>query len=304
MIVGEQRSRAESSLECLLSQQQAPRLEIVLGDLRPDLEPLRGSDDSTVRVIDVKPLAHIGPAMARLVEEARAPIVAFIEDHTYADAHWARAVVDAFERPEVAIVNYAMRDAGAQSWLSRSILFAEYGRWMDPAQEGPVAIAALHNVAYRVELLRRSGSRLSERLESAHQLHRSIQRAGGVAWLASTAIASHQDWPTFRDSCRANGIMKRLYSGLLVESGWGWPRRIAYAAAMSVATLLHVGRLAWSVRRRPRLWSTFVTSLPVTVPLFLYSSYQEALGYLLGPGEARDAFTHMEVGQRRSERSS
>ena len=296
MLIGRQRARAEHSLQCLLEQPEP--LEILVGDLTPGEGPLRGFADPCVRVIELEN-HHMGSGMARLVEEARAPLIALIEDHCYAAPGWAAGVLRAFARPEVAIVSYAIRDAGPETWLTRSFLFTEYGRWMDPAREGPVAIAALNNVAYRRSVLLRKTD-LPRRMEGAHALHREIQREGGVAWLAADAIAAHQDWLSFLEGCRANGILKRAYAGSKVQEGLGWPGRLVHAAAMLLAPALHLGRLGWSVRNRPRLWTTFFTSLPVSVPVYVYASYQEALGYLFGVGTSLDDFVEMEVDTARS----
>lgn len=304
MVVGEQRARAATSLGSLIAQRTASPIEILVADLRPDLPPVDGFEHDRVRVVDATRDVHIGPAMAHLAREAGAPLIAFVEEHTHATAGWAQAVIDAFDRPDVAIVNYAMQHAGRETWLSRSFLFTEYGRWMDPAREGPVSISTVHNVAYRVRVLLDLGDRLEEQMDVAHLINRSIQRDGGVAWQSSRAKAAHEDLPGFLAGCRANAIMKRLYAGFLAQSGWSLTRRVVYAGGMAIAPALHLGRLAWSVRRRPRLWTTFITSLPVSVSVYVSSSFHEALGYLFGPGDARDRYTEMEVGQARSGRRS
>jgi glycosyltransferase involved in cell wall biosynthesis len=301
MAVGTQRARAARSLACLLAQGALPRLEIVLADLRPDLDGIEGAEHPAVRILDASERPGIGAAMARCALAARSPFVAFIEDHCYAEPGWAEAILDAFRRPEVAMVNYAFRDAGPEGYLTRAFLFTEYGRWMHPAREGPVPIASLNNLAYRVAELRRfDPDTLPDRLEVAHELNREIQRGGGVAWLAPRAVAAHEGWTDFRSGCRGNGVLKRVYSGRLAERNrWGAVRRLLYAKAMVIAPVLHLWRLAWSVRHRPRLWGTFLATLPVSLPVYVYSSYQEALGYLFGPGGAREAFTEMEVGSPR-----
>ena len=241
----------------------------------------------------------MGPAMARCVFEAESPLVAFIEDHCYASPGWAAAVLYAFDRSDVEIVSYAFRDTEPTNWLKRSFLVTEYGRWMDPALDGPVDISTLNNVAYRKASLVKHGDDLRTSMEIAHVVHRRIQRSGGVAWLASNALVAHEDWTDFWAGCRANGVLKRLYGGRLADDGWGWPRRTLYAIGMSVAPALHLWRLAWSVRNRPALWGTFLAALPVAVPVFVYSSLQESLGYVFGSGSASEAFTEMEVGSLR-----
>ena len=93
MVVGRQRERAARSLDCLLRQTAVSRIEILLADLAPDEARIDGGDHPAVRVLDASDQPGIGGAMARCVLAATAPCVAFIEDHCYAEPHWAAAII-------------------------------------------------------------------------------------------------------------------------------------------------------------------------------------------------------------------
>ena len=59
--------------------------------------------------------------------------------------------------------------------------------------------------------------------------------------------------------------------------------------------ILHLARLVWALRNRPRLWPSLFAALPVTLAVFTYSPYQEAPGYLSGPESSRGDFLTMEL---------
>ena len=62
---------------------------------------------------------------------------------------------------------------------------------------------------------------------------------------------------------------------------------------------LYIARLAASMRHRAALWGTLISSLPVLMVIYSYSSWSEALGYLLGAGGSREEFLAREVAIRR-----
>jgi GT2 family glycosyltransferase len=296
LVIGAERERAGRSLEHLLRQTALDRIEIVCVDLAPDAPPPEEVRADAVRYVPAGQCAFMEEGMALCIEVARAPLVAFIEDHSHAAPGWAAEVIRTFDRPEVAMVNYSFTYAGSGTYLDRAFLVTEYGRWMAPTRPGAVSIAACNNIAYRLAALAPYRGDLAGWLGMAPALHRRIQQAGGTVWQAPGALVAHESWDRLRDGCWANGVMKRMYGGYRpAREGWGTLRRVWYALAMVAAPPLHLGRLAWSLRNRPRLWWAFFTALPVSTTVYVYASYQEALGYLFGPGNSRELFTEMEL---------
>jgi hypothetical protein len=297
IVVGAERERAGRSLRCLLRQTALERMEILCVDLQPDAGAIPELGEPSVRTVTLREGRFMDRAMARALEEARAPLVAFIEDHGYAEPEWAASVIRAFERPEVALVNYSFTHGGAGTYLDRAFLVTEYGRWMAPTRAGEIPIASCNNIAYRVQALDPYRADMLEWLAVSPVLHLRIQKSGGVVWQEPAAVVAHEGWSSLWDGCWANGVFKRMFGASRVEHGrWRLPRRLVWALGMTLAPAVHLGRLAWSLRNRPRLWPTFVWSLPVATIVYVYSSFQEALGYLLGPGRSYEDFTRMELG--------
>jgi hypothetical protein len=296
LIAGELRNRAERSLEHLLRQTALDQIEIVVIDVRPQKGDFAGADHPRVRYFHRPDLSYYCEMQVELVMQARAPLVAFIEDHSYAVPGWAAAILKTFEHPRVSAVNYTFTNAVGDSYRSRSILMAEYGHWMLPHPGGPVQICSSTNLAYRRDLLLNSLHQRGSVFEAEFLIHRAIQASNGEIHVAPEATVAHESWQTVWDACLANGANKRVLGARRAEHGkWGMITRVIWAGGMVLAPPLFIARLGWALRNRPALWGKFLASLPVLVAIFSYCAWSEALGYLRGANTSREEFRAREL---------
>ena len=300
LIAGEMRSRAERSLRHLLSQTAIERMEVLVVDMTPAAGPLEGTDDPRVRYLARPDFSYYCDAQAEIMRQANAPIVAYVEDHCFASPGWAASILDTFSDAKVAIVNYTFKNANPDTYLSRAILVAEYGRWMAPHPGGPVAFSSSTNLAYRTDLLRAAAGTDGGVFEAEFLIHRHIQERGGLICVSPHATVAHESWLDLGRACVANGSNTRVLGARRAQvGGWGWPRRLAMAAAMPFMPGLLLARLAWSMRNRPALWSTYVVSLPVVTLIYAYCAMSEGLGYIAGAADSREEFRRNELGVKR-----
>jgi hypothetical protein len=294
LIAGELRERAGRSLRRLLAQTIIDRMEILVADLCPEAGPLSGADHPPVRSLALPRDAYYCQAQSAALHAARAPIVAFIEDHSYASPGWAEAVLDAFAWDRVAAVNYTFTPA-ASGYLSRSILMAEYGYWMTPHPGGAVRFASSTNIAYRRELLLKYLPDEAA-FEAEFLLHRALEADGRRIVVAPGALVAHESWSRLGDACLANGANKRALGARRAALGnWSVPRKTLMALAMAAMPAFGILRLARSLRHRPALWGTFLAGLPIVASIYTYSAVSEAMGYLFGPGRSREEFRAREL---------
>lgn len=272
------------------------RIEVVVVDLatkstaesiyaaRPQVVWFKGS-----------PRDSYGTARADGARQANGDVIAFLEDHCYADRRWAENVLAAFEQP-VDIVGYAMMASNDESLIARMFTLCEYGRWMVPAPSGPVPISTSHNVAYRRRALQPYWSALGQWLDAEPLMCRAMQDAGATVWLAGDATVAHESWSRIATGVHANRTLKRVFAAQRANQGhFGFITRIAWAAAMVLTPPLHVARLARSLIRRPRLWPLFWISLPLMILIYTAGALSEAAGYLFGEGDSRDRFRDLEI---------
>lgn len=270
-------------------------MEIVVVDLAPSRSPMPALDHPRVRWFHRPDLATFGAARAECVRQSRGPIIAFLEDHSYADPRWAEEVIHAFEKP-VDIVNYAITSANPESLLGQMFVMCEYGRWLDPAISGDLPISASHNVAYRRSALDPYWDRLDRLCQAEFLMHREMQAAGSRVWLAARAKLAHVNWTRLGEGIQANQLMKRLFAAERVSQGdWDILTRIAWAGAMAVTPPLHVARVVRSLVRRPTLWPMFLASLPLMTLMYTSCAWSEAIGYLFGDGDSSRRFRDLEI---------
>jgi hypothetical protein len=270
-------------------------MEIVVIDLAVDPAPMRELDHPSVRRFHRPDIETFGAARAECVRQSRGPIVAFLEDHCYADRRWAEEIAAAFD-DDVAIINYAMTSANPESLLGRMFLMCEYGRWMDPAISGDLPISASHNVAYRRIALEPYLDRLNRLCQAEFLMHREMQAAGARVRLAAKAKLAHVNWTQLGEGVQANRLLKRLFAAERVTQGHlNALTRIGWAGGMALTPALHVARTARSLIRRPTLWPLFLASLPLMTLMSVSCAWSEATGYLFGEGDCSARFRDLEI---------
>jgi hypothetical protein len=300
LIAGDLRERAERSLRHILAQTALERMEVVVVDVNRSGGSFAGSDHPKVRYLHRPQFRYYCQAQGEVVRQARAPVVAFLEDHCYAEPTWAEAILEALKNPKVGAVNYTFTYTTGATYLSRSLLMAEYGHWMAPHPGGKVRITSSTNLAYVRELLLAAMGQDEDNFEAEFLIHREIQKSGWEIHVAPRATVAHESWTTLHAAGLANGAVKRLLGSRQAERGnWGMGRRLIWALGMILTPALFIARLARVIRPRPALWGRFITSLPVLAVIYTYCAWSEALGYLRGAGPIREEFLARELAVRR-----
>lgn len=90
LIAGELRERAGGRLRRLLAETILDRMEILVAELCPEAGPLSGADHPPVLSLALPRDAYYCQAQSAALHATRAPIVAFIEDYSYAFAGLGR----------------------------------------------------------------------------------------------------------------------------------------------------------------------------------------------------------------------
>ncbi len=233
---------------------------------------------------------------------ARAPIVAYIEDHAAPRNGWLAAVRRAFASSDkIAVVNYAIwREPGA-GYVYRSFQLMFYGHWMEPVTTGPIRYPSMQNLAYRRDLLLDVCQNNPELLESEYLVHRRLLADGWTVWLEADAVVSHECYTNFATGCRGFNSLRQVMGATRAHVG-EWPqwKRWLWAGGMLLTPFVLIGRLVRSVAPRPALWGDFVLGFPLIVVAHGWGALSEARGFLVGFEQSREAFLDME---RYAERS-
>jgi hypothetical protein len=301
VVVGNQRERAQITIDALGSQTAAERIEVVVVDIgpedAPDLPTPPGMPATYVRMAGARGFAA---ARAEAARRASTPVVAYLEDHAVPDVGWAAAVSRAHEGPWAA-VGYAFTNANPESFGSRVSYIADYGPWAHPAPHGPLRLLPGNNVAYKRAALLSLGERLDDLLVVDFNVQHELRSQGRETYLESGALVAHENFARVTELFAANYSYTRLMA-MNRAAGWSLGRRLGYAALVPVAVPgMKLARLLRSLRGRRQLWGSVALALPFVLANYAWSSIGEARGYLGGDlARAESAFAHWELDTVRS----
>lgn len=297
VVVGPLRERGGECVRSLLEQELGDRLEVLLVDLEPPgAPPVPGSDDPAVRALRLPPATTFAAARARAVAEARAPVVAFVEEHVRVLPGWAEAVIEAFRGPWAAVGGEVLNgNPGVGSSDVAGLI--SYGYWYPPLPRGETDLLPGHNASFRTALLRAYGEELEELLLCDLVLHDRLRADGHRLFLEPAARFLHLNETDWRTQARGMHLWYRSYGPLRARLGrWSPWRRALYVAAVPAIPLYFAVGFGRRLRRtRPGLLPLFLTRLPHVLAVHLAAAAGQALGLLFGPGDAPQRFTRFEL---------
>ncbi len=302
LAIGERRDRAPFCLASLLAQDGIEQIEILLYDLSPGIpEPIRGSDHPSVIVKLLPSETLFSVAKARGVEEARAPVVTFVEEHCRTFPGWAAALIEAHRGP-YAGVGPEVQNGNANVPFSRSIHVVNYQMFYPGAVRGERGMLPGHNSSWKREALLAYGARLEEYLLAEIVLHLKLVADGHRLLLEPAAKLAHWNESDLMSASRGRYLWNRIYAHERAKAfGWSSARRWGYLAATPIIPLYSVIRLMlWLAKERPDLLRIAARGLPRIAAVAVVAAIGHSMGLLLGPGDAEARFTWFEMNEHRA----
>lgn len=291
--------RHHRTLECIagiFAQSGVEKCEVILVDGSPGDHSNLYSHFPHMRYVHIDDRSSITAQRLEGLRLARAPIVAFLEDHVVPHAGWLDAVSGAFARSDkIAVVNYCVVRNPGVGYVNRALQMTQYGHWMKPVRGGPIRYACYQNLAYRRNLLQRLTEKNFELFECEFLLHRRLLQEGWCIWLAADAVIDHENYDSLVAACKGYGALKQIIgAGRAAVNVWPRWKRWIWAAGMTLSPLVLIGRLARSIAPRPPLWGEFLLALPVMAVTQAWGAFYEARGYLRGFEQSRERFLEFE----------
>lgn len=236
-------------VERLRRQTIRERVELVL--VAPDasamIEGLALRDEfASVQVIEHQ-LTSLGPARAAGIRAATAPLIFIGETHTYANAEFARAIVDAFDGPWTTVTP-SFANANPDGVLSWAAYLSDYGAWGEGLSAGPIEHAPIHNTAYRRSVLLEFGDRLAAALSRDDEMWQTLRAGGHRSYFEPAARLEHANISHPR-----HWLLERFHIGLQVSSQrvqrWPPTRRLLYLGAWFLIPVVLTRRVFPGFRR-------------------------------------------------------
>ena len=279
----------------LRSQTARNRLEIVIvapSAAKLDLDESDLSSFPEFQVITVGKLGSIARANAAGVREARAPIVAFTEDHVFPDPGWAEALIAAHRGPW-AVVGPAVKNANPKSAISRAIFLIIYAPWAEPATAGEVNHLPGHNSSYKRRVLRDYGPDLESMLGAESVLHWDLRANGHTLYLEPSARVAHLNFERFSPWLRALFLTGRLFAANRARR-WLLLRRLSYVGGAPLIPIIRLWRVRSRLRRTGRRPGRDSKVLPPLILGLAVSAIGEMAGYAFGAGNSERSMVKFE----------
>jgi len=285
------RQQADIPIEVVLVGPAAVDTALLESD-RADLESF-----AAWQHVDVARGTPYDDARAAGVRAARAPLIAFSEDHSFPQPGWAAALVRAFDHGWTG-VGPAIENANPHSVVSWANLLIEYGPWVSPASAGACAHIPGHNSAYRRDALLALSDRLATMIRAETVMQWLLGRSGHRFTIEPAARTRHLNFEFFVPS-----LALRFHTGRQFacqrSATWSRFRRAVFAAATPLITLVRLMRIVSLpvMTRRPAM---AMRALPLLVLFLSVASVGELVGYATARAGGSTAYlTEIEFGRWR-----
>jgi hypothetical protein len=272
----------------LAAQTIAHRLELLLVTPRGTAGGAERSElgaFADARVVEVPSGTTLTECRVAGARVARAPIVAFAEDHSYPMSQWAESLLRAHAGGFDAVAP-SFRNGNPATMLSWADITLAFGSWVAPVPGGDVMRLPWHNTSYKRDLLLAFGDRLAEVLEVESVLQEELRARGHRLYLDTAIYTEHVNFSRLRPFVEEYYVSGRLFGARRAQAQrWSVARRAVYAVG---SPLIPVKRLPEVVRQLRRVGRGAL--LPRIVPALVVGlaahSLGEMVGYVLGAGNA------------------
>ena len=232
-----------------------------------------------VRVVAHGRIAGRGVAAASGVRASRAPIVGFVENHSFPAPGWAKALLHAHAGPW-AIVGPAVENANPVSRTSLVNFAVTYGSWSGRREAGEVELLPFHNSAYKRAWLDGFGDRLGSLLDDEYRLQGEVRARGGRLYLEPAAVVAHTNETRLGTSLRLL-FGQGIAFGVGRSADWSGLRRAGYVLGSPAIPLVNLPRVL-----REAAHTLSGTAMAASFPaILLHVAVQgagEAVGYATG----------------------
>lgn len=236
-----------------------------------------------LRWIDAPPGATVPRLRGLGIAQARADLIALIEDDCLVADGWCRAAIAT--GGDCAAVGGAVEPGPYRKPLDWAVYFCEYGRFMLPVPSAPDAPLTGNNVVYSRHALAGLPDAVRSDFREAF-VHAAWQQAGVPTRVSGSLIVRNINTWSLRHVTTAPFHHGRAYAAERYGARQA-PVRVAVAALALGLPLLKLFRIAAGTLSRGRLTGRLLVAFPWAMIFVGSWSAGEILGCLAGPGDSQ-----------------
>lgn len=301
LMVDRQRERGVAALQSILTQSHIEKFEVLLLDFAiGKAPPLAGSDHPAVRSIPVPAAYGFGQSRALAVHLARAPIVAFVEEHVRVLPGWAEALLRRHQTAYAAVGPRILLANPGRSWTELSHTLRYYA-WSTSGSGGPVDHLVISNSSFKTAILRQYGRRLSHLLTIDLLLCRQLNADGYAVYYEPEACIEHALETRLREQLRITFVWDWLFNAERCQlEGWAPPQRGIRLVLTPLWPIFHLLRqFSLVLTRRPAQLTSFVWHAPRLLLLNFVGGLGRIRALTRGAGDADQMFRWAEMNEYR-----
>jgi hypothetical protein len=250
-------------------------------------------------VAEVGSITSTGKPLAEGFRQASAPIVAYVEEHSYPEPGWAEALIRAHSGPWAG-VGAVLGNANPGTMTSWANLYTDFGPWVEPAEAVETINLGGHHTAYKRAALMEFGPLLDELLETDLILNSELRARGYKLYLEPAAKSYHMNCSRFTSYVRAEFYGGRLFGAARARyEHWSIFRRLLYICGMPLIPIVRLWRICREIRRSGRERELFPKVLPPLMAGLVAHTLGEVTGYALGSGNAAQQRITLELSRYR-----
>ena len=280
---------------CIVRQAVRDRIELVIvapADAHIDVGPGLVDPLAGVQVVRLASVTPTGPARAAAIRAARAPIVAFAEEHCFPAPGWAEALIDA-HRADHAAVGPAMKNANPDTMVSWADFLIGYGPWAAPIERQEMDYLPGHNSSYKRSHLLAYGDALDTLMEAETVLMWDLRSKGHRLLIEPAAQAAHTNFGLWRSWLAVSFHNGRAFADTR-SANWSLPRRLAFAAGSPLIPFVRLGRTLGHARRLARGPGFLARLVPTLCVGLAFDAAGQMIGYATGAGAAYEKMAEFE----------
>lgn len=302
-------SNIQRSLESLLVQTVAPRIELILSADSQEL--LREVEDFLVpraRFAQSRFLIHQTQDMSRAralsVAETSGDVVAFNEDHCFPEPNWAEELLAAFESSEnIQAAAPLMLNPNPESAVSRVQFLLFFGHHKKDSSARPrfdnARILPQHNTADRRDALAEALRENSLLAEVFLQEKICTNRPQARLVRCTHTSLGHVNMSRLCPAMKQAFFGGRIFGGERAKQiGWGLVIRVLRFVAFPLVPLIVTRRSAALLREKDSWAKTFL-NFSTAWTLQLIHAFGESVGTCFGMGRAADLYADTECDRMR-----
>jgi glycosyltransferase involved in cell wall biosynthesis len=236
------------------------------------------------KVVHAADLSKVPALRRRGVDEAKAEIVAIIEEHCSAAPDWLNRALAAHSTGIYGAVGGPIVDYDYSRLRDWVVYFLEYNGALPPYPRGETFELNDANIAYRRESLISHRNLLNDGYWPM-TMHPTLISKGIKLLSVPDMIVHHRGPFNFGYYLHQRYLFSRAFAGVRAE-GQSAVRRAAYLAGAPVVPIVLLARMASRVVQKRCRVGKFVATLPLMIPALIVFVAGEWVGYLLGPGDA------------------